>query len=481
MPNQRKLEERAEKYRQEYIAALERANAARETMEGKQGRQRKRAYNQADKLAKKAAEAKNAYKLAAGRADGSISKDEESRQFWSRVRHRGYDFVKFFVDKFRASNACTNLDHQVEHDGHNLVNQGRIYLGGTKPMFEYQDAAQPDKKYLFKEAITCVGTEKPEGAHVCAAAYQLQKAINPSSAIETFTQMDGGRVLGSFQEKVNVDGNAQDLFEWQNRPEGQRGAIEEHLKPQILREHTVDWLIGNFDTKGENFVIDTDGHIRGIDKEQAFSFLEAEGAQHMSRTYQPNPNNTLYNVMFSEFAAGRMELDLQEVCQTIGRVERLGREEYLGMFDQALEAKSKGDAAKKARLADRMMERKEGLREEYRTFFQGLIEERYPVNTPDAERNAQNQSRRDEYLDAQGGFVFRDEPERMTVKQQRETAAMRENTVDHEVQREAVQPVRERLTAEEIREFTGRTQEERMPRTRTEAAPGRQKNREKGR
>lgn len=451
----RKLQEKAAKLLVKRQKAEEKAAQARAEMEGKTGKARQKAYEKADKLRQKAAAAKSAHKLAAGLADGTISKEEDSRQFWSRFRHRAYNFVKFFVDLTQKKNPCTQLDHPVEHNGAQLINQGRIYLGGTKPMYEYQDEANPDRKFLFKEAITCVGTKKPEGSLVCEAAYKLQRAINPTSAIETFTQKDANHeVLGSFQEKVSINPNAIDLFEWQNQPAAERQNLSDDLKAQILREHTVDWLIGNFDTKGENFVIDTDGHLRGIDKEQAFSYLTADGAAHMSRTYQPNPNNTLYNVIFSEFAAGRMNLNLNEVMHTIQNVERIPRDEYLEMFDEALEAKSKGNAQKKAELQQRMIDRKDNLREEYRNFFKSLVEERYPVDSQDEVQNQQNRNKRGDYLDEAGNFVFAGEG-RMTANERaaenaaREAAA-RENTAERENA-----PVRERMTKEEVREIMG--------------------------
>lgn len=446
MPDQRKLEERAQKQLVAMQRAELRAREAREAAEAKERGTRERAKLQkkAADLEKKLAVEKRDYKLYKGVADGTISKEEEKKTISSIRRHKFYDFVKFFVDIPKRFNPCTKEDTVVQHGDAALVNKGRIYLGGTKPMFEYVAENDPNKRYLFKEAITCVGTSKPEGALVCESAYRLQQAINPRSAIETFTKVENGRVLGSFQEKVAVDGNAIDLFKWQDQPNAPQ--LEKPLADQILREHTVDWLICNFDTKGENFVIDNNASLRGIDKEQAFSFLDDPKAQRMDRNYQPNPNNTLYNVIFDRFAKGQQDLDLQQVIEPITAVERMSRDEYLGLFTAALDAKSKGNPEKRAQMEARLVGRRDNLREEYRRFFTELVEERCKDN-PEQKKD---------YLDENGEFVFNGEG-RMTVHQNEQ--AMQQQANERSMQQDMTQEAQHDMAQEVQQDMTQEVQQ----------------------
>ena len=49
-----------------------------------------------------------------------------------------------------------------------FVNKGRAFFGGTKPMYIFE--AEDQQQYLYKEAINCVGFDKPQGALVTEAA-----------------------------------------------------------------------------------------------------------------------------------------------------------------------------------------------------------------------------------------------------------------------------------------------------------------------
>lgn len=81
--------------------------------------------------------------------------------------------------------------------------------------------------------------------------------------------------------------------------------LEKNVTDEILREHTLDWLLCNFDTKGEKFLMRReDGHLCSFDKEASFSKLKDEGTAHMSTDYKPHSNDTIYNTIFREYTAG---------------------------------------------------------------------------------------------------------------------------------------------------------------------------------
>lgn len=99
----------------------------------------------------------------------------------------------------------------------------------------------------------------------------------------------------------------------------------------------------------------------------------------MSTTYKPHANDTLYNTIFTEYAEGRMELDLASVNEQISKVENIDDEAYLKIFDAMLTNKY-GKASKKnvarAKMEQKMLDRKNGLRKEYERFFAELNERR---------------------------------------------------------------------------------------------------------
>ena len=336
--------------------------------------------------------------------------EEKKREEATLTRHGHYDRLKKI---FRKDNPLSHEDAAwTLPTGKTIVNVGRAFFGGTKPMYIFEDRSSPIlrdgqvvgyKQYLFKEATNCIGMAKPEGALVTEAAAALQQEICGPYSIPAYAAIQDGKVLGSFQEKIETIGEEQrvDLFAWQTDPQDN---IPADMKKEILREHTLDWLLCNFDTKGENFLHRTDGHLCSFDKEASFYKLMDPEAQHMSTEYKPHANDTLYNTLFTQFAQGNVTLDLSASLEQITKVESMYREEYLGLFSRMLEEKY-GPAGPKntarAAVEEAIWQRKNHLREEYRAFYTDLIRRRRQALGDDSDCA--------QYVDGQGVFRFADE------------------------------------------------------------------------
>lgn len=339
--------------------------------------------------------------------------EEKEREKATLTRHGHYDRLKKI---FRKDNPLSHEDAEWKlPTGQTLVNVGRAFFGGTKPMYIFEDRSSPIlrdgqvvgyKQYLFKEATNCIGMYKPEGALVTEAAAALQEKICGPYSIPAYAAMEGKKVLGSFQEKIETIEAAQrfDLFSWQTDPQDN---IPAEMKKEILREHTLDWLLCNFDTKGENFLHRTDNHLCSFDKEASFSKLKDAGAQHMSTEYKPHANDTLYNTLFTQFVKGNVALDLSASLEQVTKVEAMEKEEYLGLFSKMLDQKyGPSTESNKARqeVEAAMWQRKDNLREEYRTFYTDLIRRRR-----EALRKAGKADDCAAYVDEKGKFRFADE------------------------------------------------------------------------
>lgn len=339
--------------------------------------------------------------------------EEKEREKATLTRHGHYDRLKKI---FRKDNPLSHEDAEWKlPTGQTLVNVGRAFFGGTKPMYIFEDRSSPIlrdgqvvgyKQYLFKEATNCIGMYKPEGALVTEAAAALQEKICGPYSIPAYAAMEGKKVLGSFQEKIETIEAAQrfDLFFWQTDPQDN---IPAEMKKEILREHTLDWLLCNFDTKGENFLHRTDNHLCSFDKEASFSKLKDAGAQHMSTEYKPHANDTLYNTLFTQFVKGNVALDLSASLEQVTKVEAMEKEKYLGLFSKMLDQKYGPSAeSNKARqeVEAAMWQRKDNLREEYRAFYTDLIRRRR-----EALRKAGKADDCAAYVDETGKFRFADE------------------------------------------------------------------------
>ena len=378
------------------------ANYARLLPEG--SAERKAAMARKEKEELKAAQMRRALEVSKIANPVERTREEKTIQ-----RHGHYDRIKKLV-RFGRHNPLSREDADtyqvIGGQPHRMVNVGRAFMGGTKPMYYFEDRDGGNKTYLFKEAVNCVGFHKEEGALVTEAASRLQQRLCGQYAIPAFAVRGAdGTVLGSLQEKVDTMRGPQrvDLFSWQAHPQNNLTA---QMKAEILREHALDWLLCNFDTKGENFLHRADGHLSSFDKEASFSKLKDQGAAHMSYEYKPHANDTLYNTVFKEYAEGRLALDLSAVLPQIQTVEQMTRGEYLGMFSEMLDQKYGRTGDKRREAEDAIYARKEHLREEYRTFFTKLVglrrQERQQKNLPDDTAGL---------LDPQTGrFRFQDDP-----------------------------------------------------------------------
>lgn len=299
-------------------------------------------------------------------------------------RHARYDQLKKI---FRSPTPYSKEDAVLElrigdnaQEKLNLINCGRATLGGTKAMYVFQEANEMGTEWLFKEATNCVGIYKPEGAIVTEAASKLQQRLRGPLSIPAYCVRDEktGKVCGAVQKKIKKAADGQDLFAWQAKM--QDGAKEDTLpdatKADLLNEHTLDWLLCNFDTKGENFLNQEGGHIISFDKEASFNTLLQEGARHMSKTFKPHANDTVYNTLFQAYANGTINLDLSANLEAVKTMEAMDTDEFIALFKETLDTKYGTKGKDRRRAEELLRQRKESLRQEYCDFYTKLIEER---------------------------------------------------------------------------------------------------------
>lgn len=253
-----------------------------------------------------------------------------------------------------------------------MTSQGPAKLGGTGEMIQYKDGGgQP---WLFKPAQSKSGTPEPFRAYVQEAGYKVQAIVDPDTAVPVGTGTLDGR-LGAFQKRVDTLATAPNFKAWQSGT----APLPDGFTAQFQREHVTDWLLGNFDSHGGNFVVDNSGRLVGIDKEQAFKYIAKDGSKSMSYAFHPNKSygeqEPIYNTIYRRFAKGEIDLNLQDTLTYIKRVEAIPDNEYREIFRSYAEAlHGKGPEAEK--LLDAIVERKAALRETYRSFYADLLTER---------------------------------------------------------------------------------------------------------
>lgn len=253
-----------------------------------------------------------------------------------------------------------------------LTYQGPSHLGGTGKAYIYKDA--DGQEWIFKPGKNKDGTLAPYRTYVTEAAYKVQSIVDPDTAVPVARFTDVKGTFGAMQKKIdgsNISSELYKLYQGQDLPAD--------LKSQIQREHVTDWLIGNFDGHSKQFIADTSGRLVGLDKDQAFRYLQDKASRTMSYSYHPNAvygeDEPIYNAMYRMFAKGDIDLEPNDVLPYIKRVESISDKEYREIFREYAEnLNGKGKAAEA--LLDDIVERKASLRETYRTFYEELLTER---------------------------------------------------------------------------------------------------------
>lgn len=250
--------------------------------------------------------------------------------------------------------------------------QGKMNLGGTGEMYSYKDAT--GQEWLFKPAQSKSGKPEAFRAYVQEAGYKVQGIVDPDTAVPVGIGELGGK-FGAFQKRITTINNKIDLKHWQYTT----NQLPPGVASQLQREHVTDWLLGNFDSHGGNFIMDESGRLIGLDKEQAFRYMNDINSHKMSYTYHPNAvygeTEPIYNTLYRRFAKGEIDLNLQDTLTYIKRVENIPDHQYREIFSDYAEALyGKGKDAED--LLNKIVERKNSLRETYRDFYSKLLTER---------------------------------------------------------------------------------------------------------
>lgn len=249
---------------------------------------------------------------------------------------------------------------------------GPSSMGGTSESYIYEDSM--GDQYLFKVAQDKGTTNTAMfRAYIQEAGYKVQYIVDPDTAVPVQVMTMYGK-QGALQ-KIIKTGKDNPIMDFQNYGK----ALSSSDISQLQKEHVTDWLLGNFDSHAKNFLYDKSGKLIGVDKEQGLKYLGAKHSQKMSLTYHPNAqygeNPPIYNKLYSQFAKGQLDMDLNDVLPYIKRVESVPDSAYREIFRAyAEDLKGKGKAAEA--LLDEIVERKRNLRNTYRTFYEELLEQR---------------------------------------------------------------------------------------------------------
>lgn len=302
-------------------------------------------------------------------------------------------------DNVQMNNPHLLSDKKIRLEEEKLMH-GRLKLIDAQKELELSKATTQDQKYQIEMVYS--------RAAATEAGAKLQKIICGDKYIPAAAYKDkNGRLIGSIQEYIPTLSKTApvqspttgilkvDLFKWQDNPDSE--SLPTSVTNQILREHVLDWLLCNFDTKGENFLQREDYNLISIDKEAAFKKIFSKESEHMDYNYKPHNNDTIYNVIFKQFVRGKLELEFRSIKEVVDQLDQMSDDEYMAIFQDYIQKRWDLSPLKtKDKLRAKILARKKNLKIEYMNFFGKLINERMEnagkPEFPDAENNIDNYS-----------------------------------------------------------------------------------------
>lgn len=273
------------------------------------------------------------------------------------------DYLKYQFNRIdmelQKQNTQRLSREQIQIDRNSTIEE--VHIGNTGRMFAIK-SPNGVEKYYFKPAESKDRTTKPYRAYIQEAAYNVQRIVNPVRAIKCNTCNING-TFGAIQEKVEVD--KEETKQFYRYFSGYGGELSQKLLSQILDEYLVDYCLCNYDAHAKNFVIDVNGNLRGIDKEQSFRYIDRDANDDMlfSQNYNEEygESETIYARIFKKIANGEISYKVLEgLDYRAARLAQVPDEQYRQMFQNYASSKTKTPEESKM-LLDRIVERKKAM------------------------------------------------------------------------------------------------------------------------
>lgn len=243
------------------------------------------------------------------------------------------------------------------------------YLGGAGQKDIYID--KKGKQYIYKPAVNKDGSPAEFKAHIQESASYIQKTIDADSNVDVVVKTLNGKV-GTVQPLLSVEkSNGLPTSSWTEFTKEQTVALQ--------KEHVTDWLLGNFDSHKNNFIL-SDNKLLGIDKEQAFKYIDEIGSKKMDYDYHPNAkfgeSEPVYNTLFKNYVNGNSKMQLQDTFKYIERIERIPDALYKENFRNYTEGLYGVGSKKSEELLNKILLKKKNLKSDYTEFFTQLETEK---------------------------------------------------------------------------------------------------------
>jgi hypothetical protein len=238
----------------------------------------------------------------------------------------------------------------------------------TKTSHTLYKGKMNEKEYYIKPALDG-SLDAPWRAGAMSVGFNMQKLINPTTKIDVIIKAldylgTGNKIMCSLIEEKK---NTKDLSIFDGDLENYLPNLSETQLIDILKEHIVDHLLFNYDTKGANFIYDKK-HVYGIDKEQALkSCLDnIRGGEGIDPSRKSGDGNAFYQIIFENYKDILSPDTIKKVYEDIiEKVESKSLKEFLDLYEPYLKVIERKDLN---RYIERIMGRRLRLVQEIKDF-----------------------------------------------------------------------------------------------------------------
>ncbi|HIF03047.1 MAG TPA: hypothetical protein EYQ84_07045 [Nitrospinaceae bacterium] len=244
--------------------------------------------------------------------------------------------------------------------------QGRADIDGAHTKYFFTD--ENGDKWLFKPV------SETFRAHGDEVAYRIGRLIDDRAVDVRFVSLNvpgRGKMNGSIQKwKTGL----KQEFDFRNTNVSK--LTKDELE-QLQREHVIDWLIGNHDSHGKQFIRHSDGQVYGIDKGQLYKFM---GKDKLDIDYWPNERwgekEPIYNTVFRSFQNKEMNVDLNASLHYIKQVEQITDDAFLEILKPYAEGRFGKNSANIKAFYEQVLHRKNHIRDDFEEFYSRVLSKR---------------------------------------------------------------------------------------------------------
>lgn len=240
------------------------------------------------------------------------------------------------------------------------------HIGGAGQKSIYAD--KYGRQYIFKPSISKSGQKEPFRALIQQAVSRIaSKIFHIREYVPLYIDVTTEGMTGSVQPLVSgVIGNLKEI-NW-------RCLTQEQIR-DIQREHVLDWVVCNFNSHPGNFILVERGQVLGVDKEQAFRFIDDPASLQISLDYHPNrqygKQGPIYNEIYQEYKDGKIKLEFSAAEEPLNKLDGIEEAEYREILRPYAESLKLPES-----FYDKALARKRNARGEFQRFFASVGRQR---------------------------------------------------------------------------------------------------------